>query len=110
THSSIGNKLQATGRNAEALVSFQEASGLLRPLADEHPDRVADASNLARVLYSISRVHGATGRMAEALRAAEESHATRKRLPAAHPGDDDLRDGLASSFEDLGHFQSKRSR
>ena len=88
TTTTSATALDGIGRQSEALLSYGTPGRSSRPWPPSSRTKTGYAGDLARVVSNIGEVLAETGRLDEALRAAEESHAVRKRLADAHPRDE----------------------
>ncbi len=102
----LAGRLGELGRREEALLTAEEAAGMYRRLAGEHPEAFLPA--LAMSLNNLATFYSELGRREEALRLAEEAVGMYRRLAGEHP--EAFLPALAKSLNNLANRLSELDR
>jgi serine/threonine-protein kinase len=106
----VGEVQEATGDLAGAFASYEQARGLLEPLARAEPDDPASSAAVAKCLHGIATVQYHTGHAAESLAWHEQARAIRQKLAEANPEVTQFQNDLAASYHDIGAIHRASGR
>jgi tetratricopeptide (TPR) repeat protein len=106
----LGGVLEAQGRLAEAMASFQEARAISRRLADQDPTNAGWLRDLAVVHSRVGGVLEAQGELTEARAAFQEALAIRRRLADQDPTNAGWQQELAVAHHRVGRVLEAQSK